>query len=187
MKQLLTAQPTRVQLGAGVLVTGIRPEQLRSETVLRAALAEALTSGEGVLGLTGTGSFQCVPRLISPEGSDRTPNAAELVCGGWRVCLQGVAREFTPGSLRLLLNAPSAEGTVCSPGVPRALPLLCWVGDTTDGLTVIALREAVNTAGMQLTLRETGAGSLAFCFETFAADPEDEAAPCLLFFPEERT
>lgn len=60
---------------------------------------------------------------------------------------------------------------------------LCWFGDTSQGVVLIALDNALNTTGMTLTFTDKGEGTLPFEFHAHQSSVENmEYAPCEIIF-----
>jgi len=182
----------QLQLGAGVFLTDFRPDEASSAMELRAMIARALEEEKGILGLTtGTGMFRCIPALRSPgEDAGRSPTADSLLLDGWTATLSGTLLEtgaeafaaVLPFSQRIQTeHLTSLSAPMQSRGC-QGLRRLCWIGDTSGGLALIELTDAVNLPGASLTFAPGGEGTIPFEFRAHARPPVTDAPFRILFF-----
>ena len=175
MEKLLSGEAPqswqRLLLGAGVLLEGFCPERCPDGRALREALAAAMADDEKRLGRTaGETGFRVEPELAQiRRDTPRWPAEGEETMTRLRVSLTGTLTEVTPANLQRLFPWArfGAAGVVSlrPGGTPRAIRDLCWAGSLSGGgLLVIRLRNAINTAGLILTVGKSGEGLLPFVF-----------------------
>ncbi len=182
-----------LQLGPGMFLKNFPWENAQTAEELKSLLAEALLSGEYLIGATrGGGTFQCKPeiRRIDADGSRYADKSATLNdC--WTVKLTGTLMEITPeGFASALMGAEvTTEGSITTLRVKTDLgensfiPRLCWVGDTSQGFALIELKNALNVAGVTFSFGDKGEGTLPFEYQAHT-DGEDDYAPFSLVFLE---
>ena len=188
MSALRERQPCRgMQLGAGLFLTGLTTDEASDDT-LPARLREAIADDDRVLGATAPGgSFSAMPKYTD-YGAGQDPEL--LMLTGWTVLLTGTLLECSPRALAALLGPAdiTVNGAVTSVRARAALrqgdavPDLCWVGPTTGGLVVIALRNALSCDGVTFTFGEDS-GTAPFRFRACGAG--EDGAPFRLIFVKE--
>lgn len=178
----------RLQLNAGAFLIGFEYKQIADATALKTAIATALKDDTKTLGATrGGGTFECTPevRNIEADGK-RYEFVGSTVFDSWTVRMTGTLMEVTADNFKRVLSAADiakAEGkktiTVRTDIAPADyLPSLVWVGDTSEGFVLIALKNALNTTGANLTFTDKGEGTLPFEFHAHQDSVEDsETAP----------
>ena len=106
--------------------------------------------------------------------------------------MTGTLLETTPGNVRDVLSSADAvtEGKVTKLTL-RTQPEekdymdLVWIGDTSKGLMLIGLQNALNTAGMNFTFTDKGEGTLPFDFRAHQEKVNDyDTAPVDIVFLE---
>lgn len=192
MLQGLTSRSiSQLQLGAGVFLQDFDFRAAASAEELRALIAAAIEEGSGVWGLTtGPGMFRCRPLLHAlGEDAGRIPTREDLSIDGWTATLSGTLAACSEQSLPLLLPGliRHSEGRVITLRAPAELlrpaciPSLCWVGDTSCGLALIELTDALNVSGAAFTFLDGKEGSTPFEFRAHQA-PGSGEAPFRIFF-----
>lgn len=183
-----------LQLNAGVFLKKFDYSSITTVEALKTAIAEAMENPENRLGATrGGGSFQAVPqtRNIEADGK-RYEFIGSTVYDYWDIHMTGTLLETTPGNVRDVLSSADAvtEGKVTKLTL-RTQPEekdymdLVWIGDTSKGLMLIGLQNALNTAGMNFTFTDKGEGTLPFDFRAHQEKVNDyDTAPVDIIFLE---
>lgn len=183
----------RLQLNAGAFLANFNIDQYATATALKAAIKAELDSKEHALGATrGGGSFVCTPNMRSVEADGkRAEYVGSMVNDGWTVKLTTTLIECTPENFKRVLTSADME-TIGGKTVLKVrttikdedyIPKLCWVGDTSNGLVVIELDNAMNISGANFTFTDKGEGTLPVEFQAHYADMIDqEYAPCRVIF-----
>ena len=183
-----------LQLNAGVFLKKFDYSSITTVEALKTAIAEAMENAENRLGATrGGGSFQAVPqtRNIEADGK-RYEFIGSTVYDYWDIHMTGTLLETTPGNVRDVLSSADAvtEGKVTKLTL-RTQPEekdymdLVWIGDTSKGLMLIGLQNALNTAGMNFTFSDKGEGTLPFDFRAHQEKVNDyDTAPVDIIFLE---
>lgn len=183
-----------LQLNAGVFLKKFDYSSITTVEALKTAIAEAMENAENRLGATrGGGSFQAVPqtRNIEADGK-RYEFIGSTVYDYWDIHMTGTLLETTPGNVRDVLSSADAvtEGKVTKLTL-RTQPEekdymdLVWIGDTSKGLMLIGLQNALNTAGMNFTFTDKGEGTLPFDFRAHQEKVNDyDTAPVDIIFLE---
>lgn len=183
-----------LQLNAGVFLKKFDYSSITTVEALKTAIAEAMENAENRLGATrGGGSFQAVPqtRNIEADGK-RYDFIGSTVYDYWDIHMTGTLLETTPGNVRDVLSSADAvtEGKVTKLTL-RTHPEekdymdLVWIGDTSKGLMLIGLQNALNTAGMNFTFTDKGEGTLPFDFRAHQEKVNDyDTAPVDIIFLE---
>ena len=183
-----------LQLNAGVFLKKFDYSSITTVEALKTAIAEAMENAENRLGATrGGGSFQAVPqtRNIEADGN-RYEFIGSTVYDYWDIHMTGTLLETTPGNVRDVLSSADAvtEGKVTKLTL-RTQPEekdymdLVWIGDTSKGLMLIGLQNALNTAGMNFTFTDKGEGTLPFDFRAHQEKVNDyDTAPVDIIFLE---
>lgn len=167
---------------------GFEYKTIADATALKTAIATALKDDTKTLGATrGGGTFECTPevRNIEADGK-RYEFVGSTVFDSWTVRMTGTLMEVTPNNFKRVLSAAdvATDGakktvTVRTDVTPADyLKSLVWVGDTSEGFVLIALKNALNTTGANLTFTDKGEGTLPFEFHAHQDNVEDsETAP----------
>lgn len=182
-----------LQLNAGVFLKDFDYSEITDPDSLADAVIAALESREGVLGATrGGGTFTCAPsiRNIEADGK-RSEFVGSTVNDGWTVRLSTTLLEATPENFKDALM--SADVTVTG-NVTKVQPRtaietedyishLCWIGDTSKGLMLIELDNALNIDGASFTFTDKGEGTLPVNFQAHQSNMlNQEEAPCRVMF-----
>lgn len=184
---------TSLQLNSGAFLVGFDWEENTTLDALKAAVVEALKDNSKTLGATrGDGTFTLTPEVRQIEANGkRYEFVGSTVFDSWTVSMSGTLMEVTPGNFaRILPTAETTtEGGVTSIRVRTSvqdddyLPNLVWVGDTSRGLVLIELENALNTAGASMTITDKGEGTLPFEFHAHQSSVEDgDYAPVTIVF-----
>lgn len=184
-----------LQLNAGAFLKNFDWESYEDSDALETAILGLLETRTGVVGATkGGGSFEASPttRQIEPDGM-RAPFVGSTVNDMWTVKLKGTMMEVTPENFKDALMCAEMESNAA--GTRHILKLrneirpedyiksFCWVGDTSKGLVLIELKNALNVTGANMTFTDKGEGTLPFEFQAHASDLKDsEYAPCAIVF-----
>ena len=178
----------RLQLNAGAFLKGFDYSAYEDAASLRAALAGALEDENMRIGATrGGGTFECTPevRNIEADGK-RYEFVGSTVFDSWTVRMTGTLMEIVPENLGMVIAAADVTGDKGRRTIRARTDLLptdylenlVWIGDTSEGFLLIALRNALNTTGATLTFADKGEGTLPFEFHAHQDSVEDmEYAP----------
>ena len=178
----------RLQLNAGAFLKGFDYKQYKDLDALKTALAEALLDDTMRIGATkGGGTFECTPevRNIEADGK-RYEFVGSTVFDSWTVKLTGTLLEIVPENLGMVIAAADVTGEKGKRTVRARTDLLptdyidklVWIGDTSEGYILIALKNALNTSGATLTFTDKGEGTLPFEFHAHQDSVDDmEYAP----------
>ena len=187
-----------LQTNAGVFLKNFDWSAFTTVEALEEAILGKLEAEEGILGATiGGGSFQCTPTIRNIEADGmRYPIVGSTVNDMWTVKLTGTMKEITPQNFKdalICADIEESEGGKIKKVKVRTdikesdyIPSLCWVGDTSRGLVLIELQNALNLTGANFTFTDKGEGSLPFEFQAHAKDLASmEYAPVeIVFFDE---
>lgn len=187
---------TRLQMNAGVFLMNFAYGEATDVAALKALTAAAIEDDKICLGATrGGGSFECVPNTRQIEGDGmRNAFVGSTIIDGWDVKLKTTLLETTPENFARALMCADVEtnGSVTTVKVRTSLadsdyiPSLCWVGDTSRGLVLIELDNALNLTGANFSFTDKGEGTLPVEFQAHQASLEDqEYAPCKIVFFDE--
>lgn len=186
----------KLQLNSGVFLKDFDYASATDKASLESLILAALESGAGVLGATrGGGTFQCTPstRTIEADGM-RYPVKGSTVNDMWTIKLTTTLLEITPNNFKdaLMCCDATTEGNKTTLSIRTAIedkdyiPHLIWVGDTSKGLVLIDLYEALNLAGANFTFTDKGEGTLPVEFQAHQASLKDmDKAPVLIVFFDE--
>lgn len=185
-----------LQLNAGVFLKNFDYSGIETPDDLTDAVIAVLESREGVLGATrGGGTFTCAPsiRNIEADGK-RSEFVGSTVNDGWTVRLSTTLLEATPENFKdALMSADVTVNGNVTIVQPRTaiktedyISSLCWIGDTSEGLMMIELDNALNIDGASFTFTDKGEGTLPVNFMAHQSNLlNQEEAPCrVLFFNE---
>lgn len=181
----------RLQLNAGAFLIGFDYASYEDAAALKAALAEALKDNTKTLGATrGGGSFEVTPevRNIEADGK-RYEFIGSTIFDSWTVRMTGTLLEITPENWQRVIAAADITGD--AKAAKRTIKVrtdlqekdylksLVWIGDTSEGFVLIAMKNALNTTGATLTFTDKNEGTLPFEFHAHQDSVEDmEYAPC---------
>lgn len=183
----------KLQLNAGIFLTGFDYSSATDAASLKTALAAYIKAGNGVLGATrGGGKFTCSPstRNIEADGK-RYEFVGSTVNDGWTVSLSTTLLESDAETFRVALM--SADVTTSSGkdtikirtdiATTDYLDKLCWVGDTSKGYVLIELENALNISGASFSFSDKGEGTLPVEFRAHQSSLDaTEYAPCTVVF-----
>ena len=181
----------RLQLNAGAFLTGFDYSAATDAEQLRAALDAALADETKCLGATrGGGTFECTPevRNIEADGK-RYEFVGSTVFDSWTVRMTGTLLEIKPENWQRVIAAADVSGGAGKRTIRARTDLLekdyidrlVWVGDTSEGYLLIALKNALNTSGATLTFTDKGEGTLPFEFHAHQDSVDDmEYAPFVI-------
>lgn len=185
---------TRLQLNAGAFLINFDVDEYATVAALKSAIVEALTTGEKALGATrGGGTFQCTPTMRSIEADGkRAEFVGSTVNDGWTVKLTTTLLEITPENFKRALISADIEAGEGGKKIVKIrtrvadtdyIPTLCWVGDSSNGLVIIELTNALNLTGANFTFTDKGEGTLPVEFQAHQADLlAQDYAPCRVIF-----
>lgn len=185
----------KLQLNAGIFLTGLDYSSITDAAALKTAIASAVTAGTTILGVTrGGGSFTVQREIRTPEVDGmRYPFKGSDFVDSVEAYLSGTLLEATPENFKRLLGT----ATVATSGKKTTITMhtaidtttdyidtLCWVGDLADGrLVLIELDNAFNTADFSLTFTDKGEGTMTFEFHARQDDVLDyDNAPFRVVF-----
>lgn len=183
-----------LQLNAGAFLIGFDYSSITDADALETAVLEAMEEGTGILGATrGGGTFTCTPevRNIEADGK-RYEFVGSTVFDSWTVTMTGTLLEVNAENFARVLSAAD----VTTNGQKKTIKIrtdidttkdyiksLVWVGDTSEGMVLISLKNALNTTGANFTFADKGEGTLPFEFHAHQDSVTDmEYAPCEIVF-----
>lgn len=180
----------RLQLNAGAFLTDFDYSSYEDAAALKTALVEALKDEKKTFGATrGGGTFECTPevRNIEADGK-RYEFIGSTIFDSWTVRMTGTLLEIKPENWKRVIAAADITGdekagkrTIKARTDLTAddyIKSLVWVGDSSEGFVLIALKNALNTTGATLTFTDKGEGTLPFEFHAHQDSVEDmEYAP----------
>lgn len=184
-----------LQLNAGAFLKNFAWEAYENATDLEAAVLTALENRTGVIGATtGDGTFEAAPTIRQIEANGmRFPFVGSTVNDMWTVKLKGTMKEVNPQNFADALMC--ADMSSNDAGTRHVIKLrndikptdyidsFCWIGDTSKGLVLIELKNALNLTGANFTFTDKGEGSIPFEFQAHSKDIKDgEHAPCTIVF-----
>lgn len=158
-----------LQLDAGVFLVNFSYSSATDSAALATAITTAIGTPANYLGATrGGGTFEAVPdtREIEVDGV-HSPFVGSTKINSWDIRLTTTLIEVTPAHIKEALGA----ATVSTSGKKTTITInnqyadanyidhLCWVGDTSEGLVLIELDNALNTSGLTLTFTDQGEGT----------------------------
>lgn len=183
-----------LQLNAGIMLKNFDYSNITSASALKTAIGTAIT-GNKCLGATrGGGSFNVTRERRTPDiDGMRYPFIGSEFVDSADAYLSTTLVEITADNLKLALGSGVAttSGNVTTIKMNTAysdsdyLTNVCWVGDLADGrFVLICLKNALNTADLQLTYADKNEGTLTVEFHAHqeAVDDYDEAPFEVLVF-----
>lgn len=194
MTALRAATFENLQLNAGVFLIGLDADQYTDTDALETAIFEMLDDDTKHLGATiGDGTFVAEPEVRNIEANGKRYDViGSTVYDAWSCRMTGTMKEITPGNFaRVLATADvTTTGNVSKVTIRTNvtaddyIPKLAWVGDTSEGLMMIELDNALNIVGATFTFVDKGEGQLPFEFKAHVADlsKQDEAPARIYFF-----
>ena len=185
----------KLQLNAGVFLTGFDYSSITDATAMKTAIATAIKNRTGVLGaIRGGGSFTCTPEIRNIEADGkRYEFVGSTINDGWTVKMSTTLLESDAETFKIALMSADVSG-VETDGKQTIkirtdiqdsdyLPKLCWVGDTSKGYVLIELENALNISGASFSFSDKGEGTLPVEFQAHQSSLEDaEHAPCTIVF-----
>ena len=190
-------------LNAGVFAVNVDYSAFKTAAELIAKLKELAKNNTVVdgadgktaalLGATiGGGGFQATPtiRHIDVDGK-RYEFVGSTQNDGWTIQMTGTLKEITPGTLKTVLamaDVSDVNGvkkvTLHTDVLPEDyIEHLIWVGDTSQGAALIDLKNALNTAGANMTFTDKGEATLPFTFVAHQDNVDDyDTAPVEIYF-----
>jgi len=185
----------KLQLNAGIFLTGFDHSSISDATALKTALASAVTAGTSILGVTrGGGTFTVTREIRTPEVDGmRYPYKGGDFVDSVDAYLGGTLLEVNPDNFDRLLGTGDKQTsgkkttvtmrTAIDPDTDY-LDTLCWVGDIADGsLVLIELDNAFNTGDFTFTFTDKGEGTMTFEFHARQASVTDyDNAPFRVVF-----
>lgn len=186
----------RLQLNAGVFLKEFDWTQYATLEALDAAIAEAIENEANRMGATrGGGTFTATPETRNIEADGKRYNfVGSTVYDSWDIKMTGTLLEVTPENVRDVLSCADIEDKKNGVKVLslRTQPKeedymnLVWVGDTSKGLVLIELKNALNTAGMSFTFADKAEGTLPFEMHAHQDNVTDyDVAPVSIVFLEQ--
>lgn len=169
--------PTNIQLDAGVFLRNL--EFTGTETVesLKTLILSAINDPTKKIGATsGGGSFSVVPEMRNvAEDLDgaRMKIKGLMAVDNVEVKLSTTMKEITVENIQLAMGASTLKGTMVKPkfnlDTTDYIDNICWVGSmaSDEGLLVIIMRNALNTAGLSFEFTDKGTGAIGVEFEPF--------------------
>lgn len=184
-----------LQLNAGAFLLNFDHTDYEDADALETAVLAALEAGTDILGATrGGGSFQCTPnvRNIEADGK-RYEFKGSTIFDSWTVMLTTTLLEVNAGNFRRVLASADAEDTAATKHTVRIrtsidaaqdyIENLTWVGDTSEGLVLISLKNALNTTGLNFTFTDKGESTMPVEFHAHQESVQDmQYAPCEIVF-----
>lgn len=183
-----------LQLNAGVFLREFAWDTATDKSTLEELVLGALESGEGLVGATrGGGSFECSPtvRQVEADGM-RAPFVGSTINDMWTVKLKTTLLEITPENFKAALMCGEIEDKGDHVKVLKLrtdieegdyIPKLCWVGDTSKGMVLIELDNALNVNGANFAFTDRGEGTLPVEFQAHQQSLTDmKYAPCRIVF-----
>lgn len=185
----------RLQLNAGMFLKNFDYSSATDAGMLAELLKteKNKASGSSLMGATrGGGSFECTPNTRSIEADGKREEwVGSTINDGWNIKLKTTLLEMTPGNFKDAIG--TADITTASKKHTLKIHTdirdtdyiesLVWVGDTSKGLVLIAIKNALNTAGATLTWTDKGEGTIPVEFTAHQDSLEtDGNAPCEIVF-----
>lgn len=185
-----------LQLNSGAFLKNFNYSTHETVQALKTAITEELAKvGDTVVGATiGDGTFQCTPTIRNIEANGmRYPIKGSTVIDMWTVKLTGTMKEIRPETFKDALISADIQNSGANKKVIRIrtgikdtdyIKSLCWVGETSKGMMLIDLENALNLTGANFTFVDKGEGSLPFEFQAHKSDLDMEYAPVSIVFLE---
>ena len=151
------------------------------------------TSGSALIGATrGGGTFVCTPNTRSIEADGKREEwKGSSVNDGWTIKLTTTLLEINATNLKRSFGTADVTDTEKKHTIKIRTDIkdadyiesLVWVGDTSKGYVLIAIKNALNTAGATLTWTDKGEGTIPVEFTAHQDGLEtDGYAPCEVIF-----
>lgn len=183
-----------LQLNAGIMLKNFTYSSITSASALKSAISTAISGGNCLGATRGGGSFNVTRERRTPDiDGMRYPFIGSEFVDSSDAYLSTTLVEITADNLKLALGSGTAttSGNVTTIKMNTAysdsdyLTNVCWVGDLADGrFVLICLKNALNTADLQLTYADKNEGTLTVEFHAHqeAVDDYDEAPFEVLVF-----
>lgn len=184
-----------LQLNAGMFLTNFDYSTATDAATLGALLKteREKTSGSALIGATrGGGTFVCTPNTRSIEADGKREEwKGSSVNDGWTIKLTTTLLEINADNLKRSFGTADVTDTEKKHTIKIRTDIkdadyinsLVWVGDTSKGYVLIAIKNALNTAGATLTWTDKGEGTIPVEFTAHQDGLEtDGYAPCEVIF-----
>jgi hypothetical protein len=184
-----------LQLNAGMFLANFDYSTATDAATLGALLKteREKTSGSALIGATrGGGTFVCTPNTRSIEADGKREEwKGSSVNDGWTIKLTTTLLEINADNLKRSFGTADVTDTEKKHTIKiRAdikdadyIESLVWVGDTSKGYVLIAIKNALNTAGATLTWTDKGEGTIPVEFTAHQDGlGTDGYAPCEVIF-----
>ena len=180
-----------LQLNAGMFLANFDYSTATDAATLGALLKteREKTSGSALIGATrGGGTFVCTPNTRSIEADGKREEwKGSSVNDGWTIKLTTTLLEINATNLKRSFGTADVTDTEKKHTIKIRTDIkdadyidsLVWVGDTSKGYVLIAIKNALNTAGATLTWTDKGEGTIPVEFTAHQDGLEtDGYAPC---------
>lgn len=184
-----------LQLNAGMFLANFDYSTATDAATLGALLKteREKTSGSALIGATrGGGTFVCTPNTRSIEADGKREEwKGSSVNDGWTIKLTTTLLEINATNLKRSFGTADVTDTEKKHTIKIRTDIkdadyiesLVWVGDTSKGYVLIAIKNALNTAGATLTWTDKGEGTIPVEFTAHQDGLEtDGYAPCEIIF-----
>ena len=184
-----------LQLNAGMFLANFDYSTATDAATLGALLKteREKTSGSALIGATrGGGTFVCKPNTRSIEADGKREEwKGSSVNDGWTIKLTTTLLEINADNLKRSFGTADVTDTEKKHTIKIRTDIkdadyidsLVWVGDTSKGYVLIAIKNALNTAGATLTWTDKGEGTIPVEFTAHQDGLEtDGYAPCEVIF-----
>lgn len=184
-----------LQLNAGMFLANFDYSTATDAATLGALLKteREKTSGSALIGATrGGGTFVCTPNTRSIEADGKREEwKGSSVNDGWTIKLTTTLLEINADNLKRSFGTADVTDTEKKHTINIRTDIkdadyidsLVWVGDTSKGYVLIAIKNALNTAGATLTWTDKGEGTIPVEFTAHQDGLEtDGYAPCEVIF-----
>lgn len=184
-----------LQLNAGMFLANFDYSTATDAASLGALLKteREKTSGSALIGATrGGGTFVCTPNTRSIEADGKREEwKGSSVNDGWTIKLTTTLLEINADNLKRAFGTADVTDTEKKHTIKIRTDIkdadyiesLVWVGDTSKGYVLIAIKNALNTAGATLTWTDKGEGTIPVEFTAHQDGLEtDGYAPCEVIF-----
>lgn len=184
-----------LQLNAGMFLANFDYSTATDAATLGALLKTECEkpSGSALIGATrGGGTFVCTPNTRSIEADGKREEwKGSSVNDGWTIKLTTTLLEINATNLKRSFGTADVTDTEKKHTIKIRTDIkdadyidsLVWVGDTSKGYVLIAIKNALNTAGATLTWTDKGEGTIPVEFTAHQDGLEtDGYAPCEVIF-----
>lgn len=184
-----------LQLNAGMFLANFDYSTATDAATLGALLKteRKKPSGSALIGATrGGGTFVCTPNTRSIEADGKREEwKGSSVNDGWTIKLTTTLLEINATNLKRSFGTADVTDTEKKHTIKIRTDIkdadyidsLVWVGDTSKGYVLIAIKNALNTAGATLTWTDKGEGTIPVEFTAHQDGLEtDGYAPCEVIF-----